>query len=293
MDLNAEIRALLLQIPKGSVTSSRDIARALGDEHLAEVIVPLIAPFPYAHRVVHIDGRVESQKRDILRKEGVRIRDGKTALRSHVFKDFSTSYPLAALREEQLSLRDAVRTRDAVTRIETIGGMDVAYSGNRGYGAYVELDMRGHTLKEKTVKKDILFPYIPSYLAYRELPVLNALIANEHPSLVVIDGNGILHPRGFGLASHFGVVHGIASIGVAKKLLCGEVRGRHIYMGTARVGAVCTTRGKPLYISPGHNISLTSAYKVTHAMCTYRIPEPVRKAHLLATRAKNADLKQR
>ncbi len=292
MDLYAEIHAILRQIPKGNVTSYREVARALGDESMARAVANLIKNFPHSHRVVSSDGRVGEGKVKLLIQEGVQIKKGRIDLRNYFFKEFAATHPLKRLREEQILLRERVCTKDDFKKIEIIGGMDVAYTGEIGYGAYVEMDMKGNILKEKAVKKKITFPYMPSYLAYRELPILNALIKKEKPSLVMIDGNGILHPYKFGLASHFGVANNIVSIGIAKKLLCGKVRRRYVYIGNERVGISYKKSGKPIYVSPGHKISLESAFIITKKMCAYRIPEPLRKAHLLATKAREIDLQK-
>jgi deoxyribonuclease V len=202
------------------------------------------------------------------------------------FNQFETSYPLKELREEQISLRDKVIARDEFGEMKSIGGMDVAHAGDKAYGAYVEMDTDGNIIKRKVTIKKLTFPYIPTYLSYRELPVLHELIDKEKPSVAMIDGNGILHPRGLGMASHFGALHSLPSIGIAKKLLCGEVKGGEVYMNGKKAGIVYGGK-KPIYISPGHMISIKSSLEITKKFCRYRIPEPIRQAHILANRAKN------
>ncbi|KAH7428542.1 hypothetical protein KP509_09G006200 [Ceratopteris richardii] len=147
-------------------------------------------------------------------------------------------------------------------------------------------------------------PYIPGFLAFRESPVLLMLLerlANEHPDrypqVLLVDGNGILHPRGFGLASHIGVMANIPTIGVAKNLYCvdGLCRERiHMASGitdeTPLVGNSGKILGmalrshrdsiKPMFVSIGHRISLDTAVDVVRECCKYRIPEPVRQADI-------------
>jgi deoxyribonuclease V len=114
----------------------------------------------------------------------------------------------------------------------------------------------------------------------------------EKPSVLMLDGNGILHPRGIGIASHVGVLFDIPTIGVAKSLLCGEVRkddlvkkgwAEIVYNGKPQ-GIAFNSSGsaKQIYISPGHKLSLKTAFKIVRHLTDYRIPEPTRQAHILA-----------
>ena len=137
---------------------------------------------------------------------------------------------------------------------------------------------------------------MPGLLSFRELPVvLEALEQlSTPPDLVLCDGQGIAHPRRFGIACHLGLLTDIPSIGVAKSRLCGtheqppNQRGAWtpLYLGEEVIGAVLRTRCgvKPLYISPGHRISLDTAIRMVMACCTrYRLPETTRYAHRLAS----------
>ena len=152
-------------------------------------------------------------------------------------------------------------------------------------GAYVLMDY--HTreiIMETTVKTKTLFPYIPGYLAYRELPVLQELFKQvKHPaSVVLFDGNGVLHPRRCGLASHAGVLYNLVSIGVAKTPFKGNKND-----GTAnpyQEYALCLskTAKKPVYVSPGHRISFETSKTVVQNVSTWKTPEPLRRAHQLA-----------
>lgn len=286
MDLYRETYKILNQIPKGKISTYKEIAKALGDENAVRVVANIIKTFPISYRVIRSDGIVEIEKIELLMKEGIEIKNGKVNVGKYIFKDFVTYYPLKRLRKEQVGLRKKICLKDEFGKVRTIAGMDVAYDKEKAYGAYVEMDMEGNMLKGKIVEKEITFPYIPSYLAYRELPVLNNLIKKEKPSVVMIDGNGVLHPYKFGIASHFGILNDIPSIGVAKKLLCGEVKNGYIYLKGEKVGIIYKKNTKPIYISPGHKISMESAFMLTKKMCIYRLPEPLRKAHILANEAK-------
>jgi deoxyribonuclease V len=145
-------------------------------------------------------------------------------------------------------------------------------------------------------RRPTTFPYIPGFLSFREVPaVLEALEKlTTPPDLLLCDGQGIAHPRRFGIACHLGLLTRLPSIGVAKSLLVGkhtevpEERGAWVPLvhKSERVGAVLRTRSgtKPLYISSGHRISLETA--IAYVMrCTpkYRLPETTRHAHRLAS----------
>lgn len=139
------------------------------------------------------------------------------------------------------------------------------------------------------------FPYIPGYLSFRELPVvLRALsLLEAPPDLLMVDGQGIAHPRRLGIAAHLGVITGLPSIGVAKSRLFGrfeppaETRGSWTPL-TARgetIGAVVRSRDgvQPLFVSVGHRIGLERAVELTLATVTrYRLPEPTRLADKLS-----------
>ncbi|HIH00863.1 TPA: hypothetical protein HA259_02070 [Thermoplasmata archaeon] len=135
------------------------------------------------------------------------------------------------------------------------------------------------------------FPYIPTYLAYRELPLVKPLVTGlEEGTLLMYDGNGILHPEGFGVASHAGVLFGLPTIGVAKRLLCGSTAesGKSdavVVRVKGKVAGYALSRGSsaPVYVSPGHGVGHKQTLSVARSFLKYRIPEPVRAAHAFAT----------
>ncbi|HIQ49059.1 MAG TPA: endonuclease V, partial [Aquifex aeolicus] len=134
-------------------------------------------------------------------------------------------------------------------------------------------------------------PYIPTFLAFRELPLLLKLYetAKVKPDVYFIDGQGLAHPRGCGIASHFGVETGEVSVGVAKNRLFGygkepsSERGSYTYLRYKGkiVGAIVRTKEKaaPVYVSVGHRISLKTAIELVLKTSKYRVPEPTRLAH--------------
>ncbi len=141
-------------------------------------------------------------------------------------------------------------------------------------------------------------PYIPGLLSFRESPIaLEALKQVETvPDVLLIDGAGMAHPRGFGIASHLGVLLDIPSVGVAKSFLYGRYdKTQTLAPGISTplrdkseevIGAVVQTklRTNPLFVSPGHKVSVDSATRlVLECLRGYRLPEPTRQAHNLIT----------
>ncbi|MFD0374503.1 endonuclease V [Streptomyces sp. NPDC127112] len=183
-----------------------------------------------------------------------------------------------------------------------VAGVDVAYDDERDLVAAAAVVLDAATLEvvaEATAVGHVSFPYVPGLLAFRELPtVLAALEALPvTPGLVVCDGYGLAHPRGFGLACHLGVVTGLPSIGVAKNPFTftyeepGAPRGEASPLlaadGSVVGRALRTQHGvKPVYVSVGHRVSLDNACAHTLALSPrYRIPETTRHADSLCRRA--------
>jgi deoxyribonuclease V len=140
-------------------------------------------------------------------------------------------------------------------------------------------------------------PYIPGLLSFREAPILFEALRKVRmtPDLLLVDGHGLAHPRGLGIAAHVGLHVDVPVVGVAKSLLCGEhwkagkKRGdwRPLMYRRRRVGLVLTTRDgvKPVYVSVGNRIGLMPAARAVLATATrYRLPEPIRHADAASRR---------
>jgi deoxyribonuclease V len=309
MNIYQTVYDIVSQIPKGKISTYGEIAKALGDIRSAravgrilnENLEPVKVP---CHRIVYSDGKIGGYKlgvetkSELLKDEGIEIIDGKVkSFSSVLFSDFKTDYPLKKLRDEQINMGKDVVLDDAFEKIETVAGVDVAYSGNNAYAALVVFDYNTKRITdEKTVKTKIDFPYISTYLSFREYPVIEKLVKSlkEKPTVLMIDGNGVLHPFGIGLASHAGILLNIPTIGVAKTLLCGrpeftpESEGdfsRIIYKN--KIIGFClksSKNAKPIFVSPGHKISFESSLKVVKRFCKYRVPEPIRIADMIGKR---------
>jgi deoxyribonuclease V len=200
--------------------------------------------------------------------------------------------------EIQRRLRGFVRRAWDRRTIELIAGADVHFPSKDTVRAVVViLTYPGlETLESSVYEGPCSFPYVPGLLSFREIPPLLEAWGKlrETPDCLLCDGQGIAHPRGLGLASHFGLVLGIPTIGCAKSPLFGEFDEPGPVRGDATpikdpagrtIGSVLRTRDrtKPLYISIGHLVSLRKAVSIVLSCSTrFRIPEPLRAAHHLA-----------
>ncbi len=203
----------------------------------------------------------------------------------------------ARVLQQRLSVR--VERRDRLPVVRRVAGIDVGFEqrGEVSRAAVVVLALPGmERLDQALARRPTTFPYVPGLLSFRELPVvLEALERLETlPDLLLCDGQGIAHPRRLGIASHLGVLLDQPTIGVAKSRLCGrhgpvpEHRGgwTPLLDGAETIGAVLRTRPavKPLYVSIGHRVNLTTAIDYVMACTTrYRLPETTRQADRLAS----------
>jgi len=193
----------------------------------------------------------------------------------------------------QEELRKRIDLRDRLKKIETIGGADISFRGEEAQVCICVLDFRSLRLIErKNYRVCIKFPYIPGYLSFREGPAILEGIFNLRTSCdcFIFDGNGILHPKNLGLATFLGIILRKPTIGCAKSLLLGEykspgkIRGNFSYIKYKKkiLGAAVRTNSqvREVYVSCGWGISLKRAIEVVLATSKYRIPEPLRLAHL-------------
>jgi len=205
----------------------------------------------------------------------------------------------AEAREVQEIHRSRVVLEDRLGPVRRVAGVDVGFEDDNrvARAAVAVLSFPALTLEEAVIgRAPVTFPYIPGLLSFREMPaVLDALRRLRlTPDLLLCDGQGIAHPRRFGIASHLGVLVDIPAIGVAKRLLTGrhdpapDARGGWTPLRDkgAIIGAVLRTRVgvRPVFISPGHRITLDTALHYVMACVTrYRLPETTRWAHRLAS----------
>lgn len=203
----------------------------------------------------------------------------------------------------QKELAGKVDRKNRLKTPRVIAGADISLSQSRGsaYAGVVLLDAETlEVLGEHTLKGTIDFPYIPGLLSFREAPLLLKLFERIEPApdLIMLDGQGIAHPRGLGLASHLGLFLNCPTIGCAKSRLVGTHREPAKKKGAYAplkddagniLGAALRTREgcKPIFVSVGHQIDLDHAIEWVLKMSPrYRIPEPTRQAHNLVNRVR-------
>jgi deoxyribonuclease V len=215
-----------------------------------------------------------------------------------VAKLHSWQVSITEAKDIQRSLAEKVSRSGEVKSPRFIAGVDISVKREVGQatGAVVILQYPELRVVEvKVIGGSLDFPYIPGLLSFRESPLILAACQKLTlvPDLILVDGQGIAHPRRMGLASHLGLFLDAPTIGCAKSLLCGqyEVPGEEpgsyaeIWDGEEIIGAALRTKlgVNPVYISIGHKICLESAiYWVLKCCRGYRLPEPARLAHLAA-----------
>lgn len=314
-DMIAETYDLVAQVPMGRVTTYGAVAKALGDIVASRFVGYAmsrnddIVRVP-CRRVVQSDGRLggytgggPAKKARLLKREGVRVAEGKVVeLDKYMFSDFHTRYPLRTLRRRQRALRESLSLRRFRGSIERVAGVDVAYRGDHAYVSLVTFDARSlQEVDSVVIEGDARFPYIPTYLAFRELPLMKAIASfMDRHTVLMYDGNGILHPEGFGIASHLGVILGVPTIGAAKKLLCGEMsskgsRSERAVTVNGRIHGYALSSAaetKPVFVSPGHMLSVDQARDIVRPFLVHRVPEPTRLAHIAAESARRATNKK-
>ncbi|XP_022929569.1 endonuclease V isoform X2 [Cucurbita moschata] len=158
--------------------------------------------------------------------------------------------------------------------LKYVGGVDISFlkeDSSVACGTLVVLNLQTlQVVYEDFSLVTVQDPYVPGFLAFREAPVLLELLERMkkrdphlYPQLLLVDGNGILHPRGFGLASHLGVLANLPTIGIGKNAMRSTADSL-----------------KPIYISIGHRVSLDTAIRIVKSTCKFRVPEPIRQADI-------------
>ena len=305
-DLPKLLWELMGQIPAGRVTTYGALADALGNRIAARWVGHFMLHHEHhagcpCHRVVragghlgqYIAGSIRAKGRR-LSAEGVEIHGDSVDLGRFGMDGFVSDRPLERLKRIQEAVVAEVSLRAPRAVPKLIGGVDVSYAAvDEGVAAYALVELESARLVwSTTVRRRIVFPYISSYLAFRELPVLLELLdevraAGRLAKVLLVDGSGILHQRHAGIASHLGVVASLATIGVTKKLLCGQVdleglepeESRPVVHEDRTIGVALrpTPRShRPIFISPGHGVNLAMAESVVRRLLAgRRLPEPL------------------
>ena len=210
------------------------------------------------------------------------------------------TFKIKAAEKAQKLLSRRIVLKPLESEPNTIAGLDASYtiiSGVEiGIGVAILVErFKGLRVSDCSVYLGkVCVPYIPGFLAFRELavmvPAFNALRGDAE--LIIVDGHGISHPRRFGIASHIGVIYNLPSIGVAKRKLTGhevEREGRtYIVLGGETVGVVIRKGSAKLYVSPGHLIDLQTAAAIIESITLRKLPEPTYRADEVSRMVKAA-----
>ena len=239
-DLPLLLRQLIAQTPLGSVTTCGSLAAALGNPIAARWIGHFLLHHPHdatccCHRVVraggllggYIDG--DAAKRRRLTAEGVEVDDDRVDLARYAYDGFASDRPLERLRLIQEALAAKVTLRPPRQTPRLVGGVDVSYRRpDEGVAAYALVDLdSGQLLWSHTIRRRVGFPYITSYLTFREMPILLDLLdevqaAGQAAPLLLVDGSGIMHHRLAGIASHGHRVSVAFAEDMVRRLLLGH-----------------------------------------------------------------------
>jgi len=211
--------------------------------------------------------------------------------------------PREAIRIQE-DLRKRLRLRPPQAPFKTVAAADVSYSrtDEKLFAAFLMFSYPDLTLVESAAAKGKgSFPYIPGLLSFREAPILLKVFSKleRRPDVILIDGQGIAHPRFMGIAAHLGLLLNLPSIGCAKSRLFGKEakpgleQGSFVPLmeGERTVGMIVRTRAgvKPVYVSPGHKMDMEGSVKMVLSLCRgYRIPEPLRQAHIFVNQLRSA-----
>ena len=199
--------------------------------------------------------------------------------------------------EFQKQISAKITTHDMPYKLETFCGIDVSYKGNMAYCSAVIINSNFDLIASVDMKCKVKYPYIPGLFFLREsgplLSTLRLLRIHSDFDMLLVDGQGILHPRKCGLASYIGYTIDKPTIGVAKNILCGSLRkDQFIEYNGSILGYVCKKEGKkPIYISIGHKISLKKSIQIVRKLTKggQRMPEPLRIADINSKNHLNFD----
>jgi len=315
-DLSADLHRLLAQVPAGRVTTCGALAAALGSAKAALWVGHFAMnhhhrPGCCCHRIVRAGGKLgpyivggEEAKLRLLASEGVEVRDGRIDLPRFGHESFVSEKPLERLRQVQTALQNKVSLRPRRRIPRLLGGVDVSYcKPAEAVAAYALVETAtGNLVWSTTLCRRVGFPYISTFLSFRELPILLELLAavkaaKRLSQVLLVDGTGTLHPRRMGIAAHLGVVASLPTVGVIKKLLCGRVdiegmrpqESRPVLQdGQLAAVALRPTAGsrRPIFVSPGHRLDVAYSERLVRTLlCGHRLPEPLYWADRLSRKA--------
>jgi deoxyribonuclease V len=207
-------------------------------------------------------------------------------------EDYFKAKDISEARQIQLALKDRVLLRPLKDPPRIVAGVDAIYVDGLAMGGISVMSYPDLVpLEERFSIQKIPFPYVPGLLSFREGPVILELLRglSVRPHVLLLDGQGIAHPKQMGLATHVGVALDLATIGCAKSVLFGSFeepkreKGAYTYITAQgqKLGAAVRSREgvRPIFVSPGHLMDVEGSIEVIMGCLTgYRVPEPLRRA---------------
>jgi len=200
---------------------------------------------------------------------------------------------LEKLKEEQLKLSQKIVLKDEFEAVNTIAGVDVVNSDKNIIATVVVCNAKTmEQIERKYSSMEAKFPYITGFQSYRESPpIIDAFSKlRNKPDILIVEGDGALHPRRIGLAAHLGLLLNRPTIGVTKKVSFGELKEDTVYIDLEACGKLVKIKekGNPVVVSPGHMISLKTSIEIVKkcAREPYKVPMPLALAHKYANKIK-------
>lgn len=311
MDVNFEeaLARCLDRIPRGRYATCGAIARALGDVRAARAVATWLLEHPETPRgarVVRADGRLVlagikgARGRNRLRRWDIRVEPAR------IIDSLPGIGFLQRLRRDQERLAAEVIEGDEPRPIERVAGVDLSYRGDEMFAAAVSITIEDlEAVEIATVRRPAEFPYIPTYLAYREFPGIRDAVGrlSKRPDALMVDGHGRLHPALFGVACHVGVALDLPTIGVAKHPLVGRVQSARensrdawpvqVEDRTLGYAWLPPGRSRPIYVSVGHRVSLEGALRIARITTRSGYPEALRIADRASRQMKRNEKRER
>ncbi len=221
--------------------------------------------------------------------------------------DMNRFFPSDTSRESLLAAQrfvaEKATVKDAYGVIRFIAGVDQSFMDDKIISGIVVLDYKTLDVVEKVYSsRQVDFPYIPTFLSFREGPAIVTTYGKLRtvPDILLVDGAGINHPRGAGIATHIGVALDVPTIGITKKILCGEGdepsqvgEANPLFYNGRIVGWLLKSgrRSRAIIVAPGHRVSPESSLSIVRAcLRVHKLPEPARLAHEYVTLIKKSTL---
>ena len=311
LDMEEWTRTIVSSIPKGSVISFGCIARTLGTLNASRSVGSIVSAMQNdlpGHRVVYSDGRVPDSSMDLLEHEvdlkrkndGIHVDPG--IMITGVDMD---DPPFISLKENQLLM--AKRMKGPEYGSLDLAWIDISSKGEDHICAVCNTDLQGEVKGRYCYRGKPGIPYVSGFLFYREgaliLPAVSKALDNgivDSDTLLVMDGNGRIHPRFNGIACQVGAAMDMKTCGVAKRLICGslsewartsdtEEKASVFIYGKLAGYASRNRKGSPIFISAGHRSDLDNVFDTLSRTKVGRLPNPIREAHNEANRFRRSE----